>query len=241
MARGWAQARCRRAAVVRSKWRPRRSSTQTPRPPISLPILSEVAPRALTSLWAQAARGSSTSERWISPKRWCSATPQGRTMGHVADGQEKVWEALKWARKPAARLSLAPNRPAPSPYGSRCESDPACNERASGLPQFATLLAPGALDAREAVDTRWYGRGTGVRGEKRSRRTSPPTSLSPSGGRASGAYLSFPGSEGHRRRSGSGCPRRRCPSWASATRTRCGSGRNVRCHANYGSFHELDL
>jgi hypothetical protein len=25
------------------------------------------------------------------------------------------------------------------------------------------------------------------------------------------------------------------------TSTRCGCGRKVRCHANYGSFHELDL
>lgn len=48
-----------------------------------------------------------------------------------------------------------------------------------GLPQFARFWHQAVLDAREAVDARWYGRGTGVRGEKRSRRRWPPASSLP--------------------------------------------------------------
>ena len=33
---------------------------------------------------------SSTSEGWISPKRWCSARPVGRKMGQMAHGQENA-------------------------------------------------------------------------------------------------------------------------------------------------------
>jgi hypothetical protein len=105
--------------------------------------------------------------------RAASRTP--RTLSHDP-GRSCLLRLLGTSGSQAARLS--PNTKPPGSASIRiplrvrpCVERVGCRSSRGLLGQ----VAPGRVklhpDARDAVDARWYGRGTGVRGEKRSRRS----------------------------------------------------------------------